>query len=755
MSTDVVKENFRLCYAFNIAPETKTESYRIFVDATTGAIVRRLPLFANCFGMHNKPHAHPVKPALAAANSVSIAAAKSALIAATFIPNYARYLNGQAAITFETQQVGNQDPGNTVNILALQNTTLNTRIDAFNTELWANNPDVQRTGLAWGNEVPNATTAHWLTQRMYQYYQTKHGRNGIDGNGRYPRVLVNWREANAQWDSPNSTIRFGNLRGASLVTADVLGHEYAHAVDEYTSNLIYEGEPGAIDESIADIMGTALERYVLPNNWNWNWGDDFGTERSLSNPTLFGQPNNYTNRLPINPPCIGGRHPAPPGGNDFCEVHTNSGIMNHWFYRIAEPTSTSSFIGFDEAADLVYKTQRYYLHSTSNYNDVRDATWAMAGSTYGTCSDVQRKVAAAWRAVGLQILDCPPGCDYSLNTITVTGSTNCNGQITLTTNCNGAYGESCNGVSYSWSGPNIVSNGGTTATATLPSSGGSQLYFVSGTKSGCIPGSFRAALVEVNCGQSSCNTISSGNCYTLKVQKNGLRLQVMGDGTIQQQNANNQNNQIWKVEDTGGNQFKFTTQDGTNRVITSNSGNFGEWLSLSGYNGATGQKWHTQCNGSNHYRMYRDNGSTWDVKDYGNSPQLQLYGNTGESFFDYRSFEFQPATCPTGTPPPPPPPSGGFAVIAPAYNCQTGALTMQTSGGNGSSIEYQIPGLRGWETNPNFTVPSWQLNGTQFTLQARQSGTQAPSYQYTTGCGGTPPPHRHQLEAHWFSLLPA
>ena len=65
---------------------------------------------------------------------------------------------------------------------------------------------------------------------------------------------------------------------------------------------------------------------------------------------------------------------------------------------------------------------------------------------------------------------------------------------------------------------------------------------------------------------------------------------------------------------------------------------------------------------------------------------------------------------------------------------------MQTSGGNGSTIEYQIPGLRGWDTNPNFTVPSWQLTGTSFTLQARQSGTQAPDYPYTTACGGTPPP---------------
>jgi hypothetical protein len=355
----------------------------------------------------------------------------------------------------------------------------------------------------------------------------------------------------------------------------------------------------------------------------------------------------------------------------------------------------------------------------------------MAGNTYGGCSEEQKRVAAAWRSVGINIADCPPGCDFRLTSIVSTPA-NCGQPISFIANCSGA----CADVSYIWLGPNIEGNSSTsnTATFTIPANGGVLTYGASGIKPTCVTGSNQTITFNLNCGQP-CNPISSGNCYTLKVQKNGLRLQVMGDGTIQQQNANNQNNQIWKLEDTGGSQFKFTTQDGTNRVITSNSGNFGEWLSLSGYSGAAGQKWYTQCNGSNHYRIYRDNGSTWDMKDYAQSPQLQLWGNTGESFFDYRSFEFQSATCPNVSPP-----SGSFTIAAPAYNCQTGALTMQTTGGNGSTIEYQIPGLRGWDTNPNFTVPSWQLNGTSFTLQARQSGTQAPDYPYTTACGGTPPP---------------
>jgi hypothetical protein len=81
-----------------------------------------------------------------------------------------------------------------------------------------------------------------------------------------------------------------------------------------------------------------------------------------------------------------------------------------------------------------------------------------------------------------------------------------------------------------------------------------------------------------------------------------------------------------------------------------------------------------------------------------------------------------------GTPPPPPvnPPTGGpLALTAPTYNCTTGAFTFNTSGGNGSTIEYMAPGITGWTTNPNQFVDqgSRTANDVQpFTLSARQNG---------------------------------
>lgn len=71
-------------------------------------------------------------------------------------------------------------------------------------------------------------------------------------------------------------------------------------------------------------------------------------------------------------------------------------------------------------------------------------------------------------------------------------------------------------------------------------------------------------------------------------------------------------------------------------------------------------------------------------------------------------------------------PTTGLALIAPTYDCGTGAFTFNTTGGNGSTIEYQAPGITGWTTNPNQFVDreSRTANDVQpFTLMARQSGT--------------------------------
>ncbi|QIP13118.1 hypothetical protein G8759_11020 [Spirosoma aureum] len=74
---------------------------------------------------------------------------------------------------------------------------------------------------------------------------------------------------------------------------------------------------------------------------------------------------------------------------------------------------------------------------------------------------------------------------------------------------------------------------------------------------------------------------------------------------------------------------------------------------------------------------------------------------------------------------PQPPTGDGLSLLAPTYDCATGAITFKTSGGNGSLIEFKAVGITDWTTNPAQFVDkdSRTANDVQpFTLMARQSG---------------------------------
>ena len=99
-------------------------------------------------------------------------------------------------------------------------------------------------------------------------------------------------------------------------------------------------------------------------------------------------------------------------------------------------------------------------------------------------------------------------------------------------------------------------------------------------------------------------------------------------------------------------------------------------------------------------------------------------GQTATYVFDFNAYcaNPQPPAPPT---PPTPPANGPLSLLAPTYDCGSGAITFRTSGGNGSAVEFASPGITGWTTNPNQFVDkdSRTANDVKpFTLMARQNG---------------------------------
>ncbi|GAB4044100.1 hypothetical protein GCM10028774_62170 [Spirosoma jeollabukense] len=232
-----------------------------------------------------------------------------------------------------------------------------------------------------------------------------------------------------------------------------------------------------------------------------------------------------------------------------------------------------------------------------------------------------------------------PGCTFTPTASVSNASPGCGGTVTLNATCAGA---DCSGVSYTWTG-NGLNATGSSVTTTVPATNGNYTYTVTAAKAGCTPATSSVS-IGVTC---SAPTSLSVGCYTIKSQKTGQPLQAMADGSIKQQASNGQPNQVWQVDDAGNSQFKFTPRSSTGQVIKVNDGTAsGEQLSLGAYSGDDRQKWFVQKDvASGAYRVYRSNGITWDQNNYGNNPEIQLYGTTAESAVDFRLFRFDATTC--------------------------------------------------------------------------------------------------------------
>lgn len=248
-------------------------------------------------------------------------------------------------------------------------------------------------------------SVHWAMEGTYDYYLNEHSRNSFDNLG---GVITSYAHAgngwfNAQWLSSLLAMRFGDGPGnnAPLVSIDVAAHEFTHGVDQFSSNLIYQAESGALDESFADIFGTLVEFYLEGPGADWLIGEDFGAIRSMSDPGSFGDPDTYF-----------GSNWAPLTGGDNGGVHSNSGVQNFWFYLLSEGGSGTNDngdvynvtgIGKDDAADISYRSRTTYLMSSSGYFDARFGAIQSAVDLYGPGSQQHQSVIDAWEAVGVYV----------------------------------------------------------------------------------------------------------------------------------------------------------------------------------------------------------------------------------------------------------------------------------------------------------------------------------------------------------------
>jgi bacillolysin len=265
-----------------------------------------------------------------------------------------------------------------------------------------------------------AGDAHFGAQATYDYLKTVLNRNSYDNAGAKIKSYVHYDDTpstaagyeNAYWNGSVMTYGDGASTFKPLASLDVCGHEIGHAVCEKTANLTYSAESGALNEGFSDCWGASIEKYTvdqlgLTGKSTWDIGEEImragGALRSMSNPNQYGQPAYYRGSRWVSTTNTS-------ASNDYGGVHTNSGVLNYWYYLVSVgKTGTNEVgnayavtgLGLSDAAKILYRTESVYLSASSNYAAARTYSIQAATDLFGATSTQTQAITNAWYAVGV------------------------------------------------------------------------------------------------------------------------------------------------------------------------------------------------------------------------------------------------------------------------------------------------------------------------------------------------------------------
>ncbi len=313
-------------------------------------------------------------------------------------------------------------------------------------------------------------------QVVSDYWLNVHQRHGWDNNNSEIRSYVHVEEykqatdgnyykypmANAYW--AKGTMHFGDgsldlAKSQPYNTLDICGHEMGHAITETTSSLVYQWESGALNESFSDIWAACITNYaklhVTPaptGEITWRVAEkcenldqaDKGF-RDMSNPGLFKHPGTYQNAFWVPATLPTCRDFA---NTDNCGVHTNSGVLNKWFFLITDgENSFNSFgriynikgLGFAVSQKIAYLTSAN-LPPNATYQTARIVSIDATEALYGAGSVELQTVKDAWVAVALDsnIYNMSNTPVFTTNNFT-TIAVGAKGDVWAGTNYNGLY----------------------------------------------------------------------------------------------------------------------------------------------------------------------------------------------------------------------------------------------------------------------------------------------------------------------------
>ncbi len=251
----------------------------------------------------------------------------------------------------------------------------------------------------------------------WRLYHDVYERDSIDGASMPLTGGVHYGKDydNAFWNGEQMVFGDGDgeVMNRFTIAVDIIGHELTHGVIDHEAGLVYQGQPGALNESICDVFGVLVKQHSLrqtAQQADWLIGAGLFMPsvkakalRSMAEPgTAYDDP-------------VIGKDPQPAHMKDFVTtsqdnggVHINSGIPNRAFYLAAmaiggQAWETAGRVWYDAVCDK-------RLRQDADFEAFATLSTDVASRRFGAGSAVHKAVADAWRGRGsdLAMIRLPP-----------------------------------------------------------------------------------------------------------------------------------------------------------------------------------------------------------------------------------------------------------------------------------------------------------------------------------------------------------
>ncbi|MEV3991143.1 M4 family metallopeptidase [Streptomyces sp. NPDC049837] len=242
----------------------------------------------------------------------------------------------------------------------------------------------------------------------FELFRDAYGRDSIDGSGLPLDATVHYDRDynNAFWNGDQMV--FGDGDGKIFldftIAVDVIGHELAHGVTQYTANLAYFGQPGALNESMSDVFGSLVKQKALGQtaeqaDWLIGAGLLAPEVQGVALRSMKAPGTAYDDD-------ILGKDPQPAKMEDYVHtgsdnggVHINSGIPNHAFYLFAKELGGHAW---EKAGKVWYDVLTGgRLAVDAQFADFSKLTVAATRERFGAGGAEDDAVVKAWSTVGL------------------------------------------------------------------------------------------------------------------------------------------------------------------------------------------------------------------------------------------------------------------------------------------------------------------------------------------------------------------